>query len=61
MDINDLKNKSIKDLHELLFEKRDKLREFRFQAREGQLKNVREIRKAKTDIAQILTMINKDS
>jgi ribosomal protein L29 len=61
MDINEIKNKSIKELHDLLGEKRGKLRELSFQVSEAQLKNVREIRKAKKEIAQILTLINKQS
>lgn len=58
MDIAEIKNKSKKDLQEMLVEKQDKLRELRFQSNEAQLKNVRSIRKIKRDIAQILTLIN---
>lgn len=58
MDILEIKNKSKKDLQDLLAEKQDKLREFRFQSNEAQLKNVRSIREIKRNIAQILTLIN---
>ncbi len=58
--MTELKNKSIKDLHELLSEKREKFRELRFQVSEAQLKDVRMIRKIRKEIAQILTLLNKD-
>jgi len=57
MDIQDLKNKSIRELHELLAEKRNDLRELRFKVSEKQLKNVSEIKKVRKTIAQILTII----
>ncbi|MDP2692476.1 MAG: 50S ribosomal protein L29 [bacterium] len=58
MDNNELKNKSVKDLEEMLVEKRSKLRDLRFGVSSAQLKNVRDVRKYKRDIAQILTLIN---
>ncbi len=58
MDINEFKNKSVKDLTETLEEKKSKLRDLRFGVGGAQLKNVRDIRKIKKDIAQILTLIN---
>lgn len=61
MDILEIKNKSKKDLEEMLSEKQDKLRELRFQTNEAQLKNVRGIRKVRKDIAQILTLINNQA
>ena len=57
MDILEIKNKSKKDLQEMLRDTQDKLRELRFQTNEAQLKNVRSIRKVRKDIAQILTLI----
>ncbi len=57
MDIQDLKNKSTRELHELLAEKRNELRELRFKVSEKQLKNVSEIKKVRKTIAQILTII----
>lgn len=58
MDNNELKNKSVKDLEEMLVEKRSKLRDSRFGVNSAQLKNVRDVRKTRKDIAQILTLIN---
>ena len=58
MDYKELQNKSLKQLHEMLAEKRDELRELRFKASGNQLKNVRAIRDAKHTVAQILTAIN---
>lgn len=58
MDYQELHNKSIKELHELLAEKRDELREGVFKIGENQLKKVRTIRALKKDIARILTAIN---
>ncbi|MBT4120857.1 MAG: 50S ribosomal protein L29 [Candidatus Magasanikbacteria bacterium] len=57
MDIQDLKNKSIRELHELLAEKRNELRELRFKVSEKQLKNVSEIKKVRKTVAQVLTII----
>ncbi|HBU07165.1 MAG TPA: 50S ribosomal protein L29 [Candidatus Magasanikbacteria bacterium] len=58
MDFKDLKNKSIKELQDLLSEKREEVRELRFKASENQLKKVREIRNNKKIVAQILTLLN---
>ncbi|MBI4427468.1 MAG: 50S ribosomal protein L29 [Candidatus Magasanikbacteria bacterium] len=57
MEFADLKNKSEKELRELLAEKRDELRELRFKAAEKQLKNVQAISKGKKTIARILTLL----
>ncbi|MBU2542684.1 50S ribosomal protein L29 [Patescibacteria group bacterium] len=61
MDFLDLKNKGIKELHELLSQKRNQLRELRFKVSEKQLKNVKEVKKVKITIAQILTLINANN
>ena len=61
MDISEIKNKSKKDLQEMLGDTRDKLRELRFKTNEAQVKNVRGIRKARKDIAQVLTLLNKQA
>jgi len=58
MDYKEIKNKGLKDLKELLAEKRNELREFKFKANENQLKNVSQISKIKKDIAKILTIVN---
>jgi ribosomal protein L29 len=58
MTFKELKTKSIKELHELLAESREKLRINRFKDANKQLKNVREIRKTKNLIARVLTLLN---
>lgn len=59
MEYKELKNKKISELHNLLAETRDKLRELRFKDANKQLKNIREIREAKKTISKILTILNK--
>ncbi len=60
MDFKELKTKSISELHSILAEWRDKLRELRFKDSNKQLKNIREIRAIKRNIARVLTLINKN-
>ncbi len=57
MEVKELKRKSLKELVKLLSTLREKLRDMRFKISADQLKNVREIRNLKKDIARILTMI----
>ena len=59
MDFKELKTKMPAELHRLLAAGRDKWRELRFKDSNKQLKNVREIRSLKKEIAQILTLLNK--
>lgn len=47
------------ELQRILQEKREKLREFRFNLAAGKVKNVREIRETKKDIARILTILKQ--
>jgi large subunit ribosomal protein L29 len=54
----EIKNKSEKELRVLLKGNRDKLRQLRFGLTLGKVKNVREMRSLKRDIAQILTILN---
>ena len=54
-----LKNLDKDELKRKLYEAREKLRELRFNIQLKQFKNVREIRKTKKLIAQILTILNK--
>ena len=63
MDLKDLKVKKISELHSLLAKWRNELRELRFKDANGQLKNVREIRSIKKNVAKVLTLLNegKDS
>ncbi len=53
------KNKTEKELQKGLAEKRNKLREFRFQIAKGKIKNVKEASLLRKDVARILTEINK--
>ncbi len=55
MNIKDLQKKTKEELQELLDIKRESLRELRFKDSNKQLKNVREIRLTKKEIARILT------
>ena len=47
------------EIDQLLYEQKNSLREMRFSAGQGQLKNIRSIRNAKKTIARILTHNNK--
>ncbi len=58
MEFKELKKKSESELQKLLAEQREKLREMRFKDANKQLKDVRQIRAVRTEIAQILTLIN---
>ena len=58
MEFADLKRKNEKELQKVLREKRNELRELRFKASEGQLKNVNTIRKTRRMIAQVMTLLN---
>jgi len=59
MKISELRNKTKHELEKLLTESREKLRQLRFDIQLKQIKNVREIRRAKKDIARILTLLNE--
>jgi len=61
MKFKELKNKTPQELEILLKESRNKILDLEIQATTGQLKHVREIRKNKTMVAQILTLINNQS
>lgn len=61
MEFKDLQTKSQSELHRLLAESREKLRELRFKDANKQLKDVRELRRERKLQAQILTLINKQS
>ena len=58
MKIKEIKQKSEKDLQRDLIEIREKLRALKFDLSAGKVKNVREIRAIKKDIAKILTVLN---
>ncbi|MFH1286486.1 MAG: 50S ribosomal protein L29 [Candidatus Magasanikbacteria bacterium] len=59
MDFSELKNKSEKQLMELLQEKREELRLLRFKVSGEGLKNVQDINKTKKIIARILTQLTR--
>ena len=59
MEFKELKNKSESELHRVLAEYRDKLRDLRFKDASKQLKDVREIRKIRKIIAGVLMLLNK--
>lgn len=58
MELKELKNKKTSELHKILAEYRDKLRDLRFKDASKQLKNVREIRIVKKIIARVLMLLN---
>lgn len=59
MKVKELKTKSISELQTLLNENRERLRTLRFDLAAGKVKNVREIRTIKKDIARILTLLKE--
>ena len=61
MDYKELKNKSENELHRILAETREKLRDLRFKDASKQLKNVREIRVVRETIARILMLLNESN
>ncbi|PIS39333.1 MAG: 50S ribosomal protein L29 [Candidatus Nealsonbacteria bacterium CG08_land_8_20_14_0_20_38_20] len=58
MKIDELRQKPKEEIGKLLDEKRERLRQLRFDLVSGKVKNVKEIRETKKDIARILTIIN---
>ncbi len=58
MDVQSIRSKTEKQLHDLLAQKRHELRELSFKASEGQLKEHRKIRTVKKNIARILTVLH---
>ncbi len=59
MEYTDIKNKSEKELHDILAEKRVALRALRFKSHDQQLKDVRDIRETRKIIARILTALKE--
>ena len=56
MKITELRPKSENELKKLFQDNREKLRALKFDLASGKVKNVREIRSLKKDIARILTL-----
>ena len=59
MDTAELKTRTKDELQRMLLEKREYLRQLRFDLAAGKVKNVKQIREIKKDIARILTLINQ--
>jgi large subunit ribosomal protein L29 len=57
MKARELKEKGMPELEKMLAEKREKTRKLRFDIAAKQVKNTRELRNEKKDIARILTLI----
>ena len=61
MDIKEIKNKTVSELNHLLKELRGKLDDLNFKVSQNQLKNVREVRVIKKDIARIMMTLKEQS
>lgn len=59
MKIRDLREKTKIELDDLLNEKRDALRKFRFEMGHGKTKNTKEGRELKRDIARVITLMKE--
>ena len=57
--IKDFKRMKKGELSRVLGGKQEKLRQLRFDLTSGKVKNIREIKEIKKDIARILTMLKK--
>ena len=57
MKIKELKQLSREELKKKMADAREKLRQMRFDLQAGKVKDVREIRQVKKDIARILTIM----
>ena len=59
MKAKELREKTKEELVKMLEERREKVRALRFEIATKQVKNVRDMRKDKRDIAKIITIINE--
>ena len=59
--IRDFLRLSEKELSRILSDKKEKTRQFKFDISAGKLKNVREVRETRRDIARILTILTSRS
>lgn len=59
MEIKELKIKSKAELNHLLAETRKKLDDLKFKASQNQLKNIKEIRQTKRDVARLLMILKE--
>jgi large subunit ribosomal protein L29 len=58
--IKELREKTESELDNLLKDKREALRRFRFEIAHGKVKNTKEAREIKKDIARIFTLLKKE-
>jgi large subunit ribosomal protein L29 len=61
MKVTELRQKTEGELQKFLSDGRERLRVLSFDLASGKVKNVREIRKIKKDIARILTILRQSS
>jgi large subunit ribosomal protein L29 len=59
MNLTELRQKSKAELEKILQDSQEKLRQLRFDLAAGKIKNVREIRKIKKEIARMLTLLKQ--
>ncbi|MFA7208948.1 MAG: 50S ribosomal protein L29 [Parcubacteria group bacterium] len=59
MKIKEIREKSMEELKKFLSEKREAVRKLRFDIAAKQVKNIREMRNYKRDIAKILTILKE--
>jgi len=59
MKVNELRKRPKEELQKILQESREKLRALYFDLASGKVKNIREIRKIKKNIARILTLLKQ--
>lgn len=59
MKISELRQKTENDLNDIIDKDRERLRQLRFDLASGKVKNVREIRKMRKEIARVLTLIKE--
>lgn len=59
MKSEELRKKTADQLHEMLAENREKVRELRFKLASRQLKDLRLLRNTKRDIARIITILKE--
>ena len=59
MKTKELRTKTNSELQKLLQDNHERMRQLRFDLASGKVKNIREIRKVKKIIAQVLTLLNK--
>jgi large subunit ribosomal protein L29 len=58
--IGELRKKSKEEMQKILKDDREKLKQLRFDLAAGKVKNVREIRKIKKEVARILTLLKQN-